>query len=132
VGNEYFKINAIDYEENQHYFLGHYFLDKYDNALLNYPQINSRINITRLEVWVLDQGTAICLSEKYCRNQRFGEGAEETPDNSQNGLYCNFNGTGNQRCRNNYGIFYRAEHSRKYTALSATVNNLSLIKKQEG
>jgi cell surface protein SprA len=53
------KFNAIDYEENQHYFLGHYFLNKYDNALLNYPQINSKINITRLEVWVLDQGTAI-------------------------------------------------------------------------
>ncbi|MGO4709104.1 cell surface protein SprA, partial [Chryseobacterium sp. 2TAF14] len=27
-----FKINALDYEENQHYFIGQYFLNNYDNA----------------------------------------------------------------------------------------------------
>ncbi|WP_426275978.1 cell surface protein SprA [Chryseobacterium sp. S-02] len=83
-----FKINAIDYEENQHYFLGHYFLNGYDNALLNYPQINSRINITRLEVWVLDQGNSNLAYQKSIVGIRdLGEGASGTPDNSQNGLY---------------------------------------------
>ena len=32
-----FKLNAIDYEDNQHFYLGHYFLDNYDTALLQYP-----------------------------------------------------------------------------------------------
>lgn len=59
-----FKINAVDYEDNQHYFLGHYFLNNYDNALLNYPLINSRISITRIEAWVLDQGSGNLQDQK--------------------------------------------------------------------
>ena len=83
-----FKINAIDYEDNQHYFLGHYFLNNYDNALLNYPQINSKINITRLEVWVLDQGNSNLAYQKSIVGIRdLGEGVSGLPDNSQNGLY---------------------------------------------
>lgn len=83
-----FKMNAIDYEENQHYFLGHYFLNGYDNALLNYPQINSKISITRLEVWVLDQGNSNLAYQKSIVGIRdLGEGASGLPDNSQNGLY---------------------------------------------
>ncbi|KMQ68000.1 gliding motility protein [Chryseobacterium sp. FH2] len=83
-----FKLNAIDYEENQHYFLGHYFLDKYDGSLLNYPQINSKVNITRLEVWVLDQGNSNLAYQKSIVGIRdLGEGAG-LPDNSQNGLYA--------------------------------------------
>jgi cell surface protein SprA len=59
-----FKLNAIDYEDNQHYYIGHYFLDNYDTALLNYPQINSRISITRIEAWVLDQGSGNLQNQK--------------------------------------------------------------------
>jgi cell surface protein SprA len=85
-----FKVNAIDYEENQHYFLGHYFLNKYDDALLNYPQINSTINITRLEVWVLDQGNSNLAYQKSIigiRDLGEGPGGVTLPDNSLNGLY---------------------------------------------
>ncbi|ANF53086.1 cell surface protein SprA [Chryseobacterium glaciei] len=83
-----FKMNAIDYEDNQHYFLGHYFLDNYDNALLNYPQINSKISITRAEVWVLDQGNSNLAYQKSIVGIRdLGEGASGLPDNTQNGLY---------------------------------------------
>lgn len=53
-----FKIYAKDYQENQHYFLGQYFRDKYDGALANYPVISSQINISRLEVWVIDRGNS--------------------------------------------------------------------------
>ncbi|WP_438265281.1 cell surface protein SprA [Chryseobacterium gilvum] len=83
-----FKINAIDYEDNQHYFIGHYFLDNYDKALLNYPQINSRINISRIEVWVLDQGNSNLAYQKSIVGVRdLGDGLSGLPDNSQNGLY---------------------------------------------
>ena len=83
-----FKINAIEYEDNQHYFLGQYFLNNYDNALLNYPLINSRISISRLEVWVLDQGTGNLQEQKTILGVRdLGEGNSGTPDNSQNGVY---------------------------------------------
>ncbi|MBH1960874.1 MAG: cell surface protein SprA [Flavobacteriia bacterium] len=83
-----FKLNAIDYEDNQHYYLGHYFLNTYDNALLNYPQINSRISITRIEAWVLDQGSGNLQDQKGILGIRdLGEGVSGYPDNSQNNLY---------------------------------------------
>lgn len=83
-----FKLNAIDYEDNQHYFMGHYFFNSYDNALLNYPQVNSRINITRIEAWVLDQGSGNLQDQKGILGIRdLGEGASGYPDNSQNNLY---------------------------------------------
>ena len=53
-----FKIYAKDYQANQHYFLAQYFRENYDGALANYPVISSQINITRLEVWVIDRGNA--------------------------------------------------------------------------
>lgn len=89
-----FKINAIDYEDNQHYFLGHHFLNEYDNALLSYPQINSRISINRLEVWVLDQGNGNLAYQKSIVGVRdLGEGAG-LPDNAQSGVYQAVSGLG--------------------------------------
>ena len=52
-----FDIFALDYEEDRHYFLAHYFRDQYDNALKTYPYINSSVNITRIEVWVTNRGS---------------------------------------------------------------------------
>lgn len=46
---------ALDYDENRHFFLAHFFRDEYDRALENYPFINSRIQITRLQVWVTNR-----------------------------------------------------------------------------
>jgi len=83
-----FKFNAVDYEDNQHYFLGHYFLNTYDKALLNYPQINSRVNISRIEAWVLDQGSGNLQDQKGILGIRdLGDGTSGFPDNSQNNLY---------------------------------------------
>ncbi|RRQ44984.1 cell surface protein SprA [Chryseobacterium sp. SC28] len=83
-----FKVNAFDYEDNQHYYLGHYFLDNYDASLANYPLINSRINITRMEVWVLDQGGSNLESQKPIVGIRdLGDQQGVTPSNSNNNLY---------------------------------------------
>ena len=105
-----FKVNANDYEENQHYFLGHYFLDKYDNALLNYPQINSTINITRLEVWVLDQGNSNLAYQKSIIGIRdLGEGGA-LPDNSLNDLYNEVSTTaGTREAGKNYDAVFQGK-----------------------
>ena len=50
-----FDVYADEYEANKHYFLAHYFKDKYDIALANLPFINSSINITKIEVWVTNK-----------------------------------------------------------------------------
>ena len=54
-----FEFRALDYDENRHFFLGHYFRNKYDTALENYPYINSNIQITRVEVWVTNRNNQI-------------------------------------------------------------------------
>lgn len=108
-----FKVNAIDYEENQHYFLGHYFLNKYDDALLNYPQINSTINITRLEVWVLDQGNSNLAYQKSIigiRDLGEGPGGITLPDNSLNGLYDQVSTVaGTREAGKNYGTIFQGQ-----------------------
>ena len=54
-----FEFRALDYDENRHFFLSHYFRNNYDEALLNYPYINSNIQITRVEVWVTNRNNQI-------------------------------------------------------------------------
>ncbi|MEK9604354.1 MAG: cell surface protein SprA [Flavobacteriaceae bacterium] len=52
-----FDIFALDYEEDRHYFLAQYFRDHYDQFLVNYPYINSPVQITRIEVWITNRGS---------------------------------------------------------------------------
>jgi len=52
---EEFDFFARDYDENRHFFLSHYFRDKYDASLANYPFINTNVQITRIEVWVTNR-----------------------------------------------------------------------------
>lgn len=49
-----FDIRADDYEANRHYFLSQYFHDLYDGAMKSLPVPNSGVNITRIEVWVVN------------------------------------------------------------------------------
>lgn len=52
---EEFELFALDYDANRHFFLSQFFRNKYDEALENYPFINSRVRITRVEVWVTNR-----------------------------------------------------------------------------
>ncbi|HMG88626.1 MAG TPA: cell surface protein SprA, partial [Chryseolinea sp.] len=50
-----FEIIASNYDENRHFFLGHYFRDHYRQWIINPPQIISGVNITRVEVYILNR-----------------------------------------------------------------------------
>ncbi len=50
-----FDIYALDYDNDRHYFLSQYFRNKYDASLKNYPFIDSRVQISRLEVWITNK-----------------------------------------------------------------------------
>ncbi len=50
-----FELFALDYDDNRHFFLAHYFRDHYDDALKNYPFINSNVQVTRMEVWITNR-----------------------------------------------------------------------------
>ena len=47
-----FEIKADKYDENRHFFLGHFFRDNYENHLRTMPVVNSPVMVTRVEVWV--------------------------------------------------------------------------------
>lgn len=54
-----FSVNADSYENNKHYFLGHYFRDNYDSWMATLPVINTPVVITKVEVFISNiNGTA--------------------------------------------------------------------------
>ena len=50
-----FEIVGSNYDENRHFFLGQFFRDHWETWLKTIPQITSGINITRVEVYVLNR-----------------------------------------------------------------------------
>jgi cell surface protein SprA len=53
--NRPFEIIASNYDENRHFFLGHFFRENYAKWISNTPQVISGVNITRVEVYVLNR-----------------------------------------------------------------------------
>ena len=50
-----FELDAVDYEENRHFFLSHYFREHYDEAMANLPNLLTGIEINRVEIWVTNK-----------------------------------------------------------------------------
>jgi cell surface protein SprA len=50
-----FEIRSSDYEDNRHYFLSHFFRNRYEQWLNNIPMINSGVNISRVEIYVTNR-----------------------------------------------------------------------------
>lgn len=63
-----FDFFALDYDADKHYFLSQYFRNKYDSALRNYPIIDSRVQITRIEVWVTNKQNRVTSTDNNLRN----------------------------------------------------------------
>ena len=91
-----FEFRALDYDENRHFFLSHYFRNKYDESLANYPYINSNVQITRVEVWVTNRNNQLEDVRNILAFQDLGEtnnvsssvnifsAPQSYPDNSNN------------------------------------------------
>ncbi|MCD8305931.1 MAG: cell surface protein SprA [Prevotella sp.] len=47
-----FDIDVADYDENRHFFLSHYFREKYDTYMKTIPNVTTGITINRIEIWV--------------------------------------------------------------------------------
>ena len=93
-----FEFRALDYDENRHFFLSHFFRNKYDQSLENYPYINSNVQITRAEVWVTNRTNQLNDVRNILAFQDLGESdnvssvvnilspSNSYPDNSNNAL----------------------------------------------
>src|SRR5690606_12152736 len=75
---ENFELFALDYDRNRNFFLSQYFRYQYDKSLRNYPYIDSRVRITRVEVWLTNRQNRIAQTNNNMRNiiaiQDLGEG----------------------------------------------------------
>lgn len=69
-----FEIRASDYDENRHFFLGHFFRDNYENWLRSIPSVISGLNITRLEVYVLNRTNNTQTLRNFVGLMDLGEG----------------------------------------------------------
>ncbi|WP_293894889.1 cell surface protein SprA [Flavobacterium sp.] len=63
-----FELFALDYDADRHFFLSQYFRNKYDDALRDYPVIRSRVQITRIEVWVTNRQNRVSTTNNNLRN----------------------------------------------------------------
>ena len=54
-----FSILASDYVSDRHFFLSHFFRENYETWLSQRPQIVSGINVTRVEVYVLNRNQSV-------------------------------------------------------------------------
>lgn len=63
-----FDLYALDYDNDRHFFLSQYFRNKYDASLRNYPFIDSRVQITRIEVWVTNKQNRVSTTGNNLRN----------------------------------------------------------------
>nr|WP_246034209.1 cell surface protein SprA [Flavobacterium sangjuense] len=63
-----FEMFALDYDSDRHFFLSQYFRNKYDEALKDYPVIRSRVQITRIEVWVTNRQNRVSTTNNNLRN----------------------------------------------------------------
>ena len=87
--NEY-EFRADEYEDNRHYFIAQYFYENYNGALETLPLVNSKINITRIEVWRTNIGSAVTENRNIIAVTDLGEpkpyntGIRPTPVGSRN------------------------------------------------
>ena len=81
-----FSLFGLDYDNDRHYFISQYFRNQYDEALKSYPYINSRVKITRIEVWVTNKQAVVSTTNNNLRNliavQDLGESRVSTKNNT--------------------------------------------------
>ncbi|PWA06809.1 T9SS outer membrane translocon Sov/SprA [Flavobacterium psychrotolerans] len=63
-----FELFGLEYDTDRHFFLSQYFRNKYDESLKNYPFIDSRVQITRMEVWITNKQNRINTTNNNLRN----------------------------------------------------------------
>lgn len=96
-----YELLPTDYEENRHYFLGHFFHDTYDQNMTRLPLITSGIEITRIEVWMTNKRSSYDNARHLLAFTDLGEGGQDnleqityykgndssSPANGANALY---------------------------------------------
>ena len=82
-----FYFRADEYEENKHFFLGHFFEEHYNQYLSTLPLVSSPIIITKIEVWRTTVGSATTNNRNIVAFTDLGEYDPEYANISYNPAY---------------------------------------------
>ena len=69
-----FEVRASAYDENRHFFLGHFFRNNYENWLRGLPQVLSGVQITRVEVYIMNRANNTQTLRNFAAFMDLGEG----------------------------------------------------------
>ena len=69
-----YEISAVEYEENRHFWLAHYFRDNYDRWMKTLPTIASGITLKRVELWVTNKTASTQNNRNIIAFTDLGEG----------------------------------------------------------
>ncbi len=120
-GGRQFEILAADYDENRHFFLGHFFRDQYEKWLQNIPQVFSGVNIRRVEVYVLNRQNNTQTLRNIVGLMDLGE-----PSRVYNPFIGTLSGTVNDNKANDLFDKVRSLPSRAETGIIGALESLSL------
>lgn len=109
-----FSLRAADYDERRHFFLSHFFRDHYQEWLEDIPQVTSGVNISRVEVYVVNTNNETANVRNFIGFTDLGEGDNNNiengrwtgngpADNDANGLW-NFITTNEANIRDNANV----------------------------
>lgn len=73
-----FSINADEYDQNRHFFLGHFFRENYDKFASKLPYVSSGVQITRVEIWVTNKNSNFSQSRNIVAFADLGENSRLT------------------------------------------------------
>ncbi|MDQ3394422.1 MAG: cell surface protein SprA, partial [Bacteroidota bacterium] len=109
VQGKEFAIRGSDYDDNRHFFLGHFFRENYgvngSEWLNRMPQITSGINITRIEVYVMNRNNNTETLRNVVAFTDLGEGRRV--HRRDHPLVGNVSGTKNAPTANNANELYK-------------------------
>lgn len=126
-----FEISALDYDDNRNYFLSHFFRDRYNEALKNYPYIRSKVRITRIEVWVTNRNR---MYENVRNIVALQDLAEPNPENTklnQNAPVGFFSSTP-YMMPSNAANRYNPDEIDKTGVLTSQIRDIATVKKGFG
>ena len=94
-----YDISGDNYDENRHFFLSHFFREKYEAAMASVPYVASGVQINKIEVWVTNKRGTYDQARNIVAFADLGERKEHSrmnwggvintpPDNNTNDLYA--------------------------------------------
>jgi cell surface protein SprA len=120
-----FQFKADEYEDDRHFFIGHYFRDNYNDAMSKLPIVNSNINILKVEVWVTNIGAPVTNNRNIVAFTDLGEanpnnsnlispGVSSFPDDNSNRL-LNYVDVNQIRNINNVASYFSGKWGEEFT-----------------